>query len=402
MGEERERYRTERIPYGIAYFEEAGFKDTYGGPEGLVFLESHLIRPRERPSDTVLLFMHPIGGGAYLPMVSELAKQGNHVIYCNSRYRGVDSALIMEKVLFDLREAIRDAKERFGYSRVVLAGWSGGGALSLFYQSQAESPTIEATPAGDPVDVSGAGLEPADAILLLAAHPSRHRVLVDSMDPSIEDELQPDVRNRELDLYDAENPNQPPYDSAFLERFAAAQRERNRRITRWVEERLDELRTAGREQDEHAFVVHGTMADPRCLDPAIDPNGREPGRCFLGDPRVVNMSPVGLARFSTLRSWLSQWSADATQADGLAAAARISIPALVIANGADNVCTPRYSNAMFDAIASEDKSLHTIEGANHYYIGADQVEKVREAAAICGDWLAERHLGPYRTVLSGR
>ena len=88
--------------------------------------------------------MHPVGGGAYLPMVTELAKHGNHVIYAGSRYRGVDSALIMEKVVLDLAAAIRDAKDRFGYERVVLAGWSGGGPLSLFYQQQATNPTVAA------------------------------------------------------------------------------------------------------------------------------------------------------------------------------------------------------------------------------------------------------------------
>ena len=81
------------------------------------------------------------------------------------------------------------------------------------------------------------------------------------------------------------------------------------------------------------------------------------------------MGPIGLARFCSLRSWLSQWSADATQADGLAAAGRISIPALVIENEADDVCTPRYSRGMFDALASEDKTIHRVDGANHYYIG---------------------------------
>ena len=51
--------------------------------------------------------------------------------------------------------------------------------------------------------------------------------------------------------------------------------------------------------------------------PAVDPNDREPGTCYLGDPRIVNMGPVGLARFCTLRSWLSQWSFDESRANGV-------------------------------------------------------------------------------------
>ena len=49
---------------------------------------------------------------------------------------------------------------------------------------------------------------------------------------------------------------------------------------------------------ERFFVVHGTMADPRWLNPKVDPNDRPPGRSFLGDPKMVNMMPAGLARYS--------------------------------------------------------------------------------------------------------
>ncbi len=260
--------KIDREPYGIVYTEDAAFKDTYGGLQGMVFLEAQRIVPREVESDTVLMFMHPIGGGTYLPVVSELARQGNHVIYCNSRYRGIDSALLMEKVVLDLGAAIADAKKRFGYDKVVLAGWSGGGALSLFYQRQAVEPTITQTPAGDPLDLTSAGLQPAAGLLLLAAHPSRHRVLVDSIDPSIRDESNPEDRDPALDLYSGRI--EPPYDPEFLAEYRAAQLARNRRISAWVRDELERLRTAGHGDEERGFVVHGTMADPRFLDATLD------------------------------------------------------------------------------------------------------------------------------------
>ena len=81
--------------------------------------------------------------------------------------------------------------------------------------------------------------------------------------------------------------------------------------------RLAELKAGGREHDEHCFVVQGTMADPRWLDPSVDPNGRRPGWTYLGDPRLVNDGPVGLARYTSLRSWLSQWSYDDAQVDSV-------------------------------------------------------------------------------------
>ena len=36
------RHAIERQAYGIAYREQAAFKDTYGGVEGIVFLEAHI------------------------------------------------------------------------------------------------------------------------------------------------------------------------------------------------------------------------------------------------------------------------------------------------------------------------------------------------------------------------
>jgi len=246
----------DRIPYLVAYQNNSAVRDVYGGIAELVVLESYLLKPRHRASDTVLVFMHPIGGGAYLPMINALARAGHHVIYCNSRFRGTDSALLMEKVVEDLGECIRDAKERLGYTKVVLAGWSGGGSLSAFYQQQAQRPTVTASPSGDGPDLTQLGLIPADGIMLLAAHISRHGTMTEWLDASILDETDPTRRDPELDLYDPANPNQPPYTAEFLERYRSAQIARNRRI--------DALRRQKRPEPED--LPWGPEAEPHQED----------------------------------------------------------------------------------------------------------------------------------------
>jgi alpha-beta hydrolase superfamily lysophospholipase len=378
----------ERIPYLIMFDDRGPYKDTYAGEIGRVVLKSHLLRPESKSSDTVTLFMHPVGGGEYLPMPIALAKAGHHVIYCQSRYPNNDSALIMEKVAMDMAACVRDAKERLGYEKVVLAGWSGGGSLSLFYQSQAENPTVTATPAGDPPDLTRQDFIPADGIMLLAAHVGRSHTLTHWMDASILDESDPEKKDPELDLYDALNPNQPPYTPEFVARYRDAQFARNRRITAWVHEKLGSFRATGKPHQEFGFVVHGTMADPKWLDPTIDPNDRKPRWCFLGEPEVVNNGPVGLARFCTLRSWLSQWSYDESNADGIRCAAHVSIPALVLGNSADDGCTPADTNGLHDALASTDKERVEIQGANHYYFG--QPDHLKEAVSKAGAWLESK------------
>ena len=378
----------ERIPYLIFYQDKSPFKETYGGPLDFGALKSHHLKPANPRCNTVILFMHPVGGGEYLPMVVALAKAGFPVIYCQSRYSGNDSALIMEKVAIDMGNCIRHAKTELGYDKVILAAWSGGGSLSLFYQSQAEQPSIRQTPAGDPVDLTIQDFIPADGLMILAAHVSRAHTLTEWMDASILDESDPDQKDPELDLYNPANPNQAPYSDDFLARYRAAQIARNRRITGWVKDKLTALKSAGREHDEFGFVVHGTMADPRWLDPAVDPNERKPNWCYLGDPQVVNNGPVGLARFCTLRSWLSQWSYDDSNADGVRCAASISVPTLVVGNTADDACTPSHTQRLFDAIAHDNKERHDIEGATHYYFG--QPDKLAAAVAVCDDWLTRK------------
>jgi hypothetical protein len=220
------------------------------------------------------------------------------VLCAASRYAKNDTAAIMEKVVIDQGAYIRHAKQTLGYKFVILGGWSGGGSLALFYQSEAENPTITETPAGDPVDLTKAELMPADAVTLLAAHVSRAVTLTEWMDASVRDEADPDDRDAGLDLYDPANANQPPYDAGFLATYRDAQIARNRRITAWVFDMLETLMKRGGAELERGFVVHRTMADPRWLDTTLEPNDRQANWCYLGNPATVNVGPVGLARFN--------------------------------------------------------------------------------------------------------
>lgn len=375
----------------LTYDENAPFVETYGfsGNQGAVNLEGIRIRPKGAESDTLLVFMHPASTLQLLPVPRDCAASGAHVLCAGSRYARNDTAGILEKVLLDLGAYIRHAKTVWGYTKIVLVGWSGGGSLALFYQSQAEHPTITHTPAGDPVDLVSARLPPADAVIFQAAHISRARLLLDIIDPSVLVEDDPDQRDVSLDIYSPDGPK-PPYDPAFIARYRTAQMDRMDRITTWVKATLEELSHRGGAEVERGFITHRTLADPRFLDGTLDPNDRRIGWCYLGNPETVNTGPVGLARFSTLRAWLSQWSVQDSRADGVACAARMSAPLLVIENSADDAVPQTHCLEVFQAAASSDKTMTVIEGATHYYAG--QPEKLRQATTTILDWLAARDL----------
>ena len=383
----------ERIPVVVTFSERARMVETYGfaGSQGLTVLEGQRFLPRDRPSDTVFLFMHPATTLNMLPMPAALASAGLHVMCCGSRYAKNDSALIMEKVVYDLGAYVRYAKENLGYRNVVLVGWSGGGSLSLFYQAQAETPTITETPAGDPFDLKDAALLPADGIIFIAAHLSRAETLTEWIDPSLRDETNPDLRKIDLDIYNVDCPNQPPYTPEFVNAFRTEQVARNRRISTWVLEMLDKLRRKNDGELERAFIVHRTNCDVRWLDDKIDPNGRRPNWCFLGDPRIANSAPAGLARYSSLRSWLSQWSYDHSNARGVKNAELIRFtPVLQIVNGADDAVPATHNPAIKAALATSDKEYVEIAGASHYYGG--QPEQLAQCVATVIDWSGRKGL----------
>jgi pimeloyl-ACP methyl ester carboxylesterase len=376
----------------IQYAETAKFTEVYGfsGSQGMVNCEGVRFVPKGKPSKTLAVFMHPATTLQLLPVPQALARSGVHVLCAGSRFAKNDAPLIMEKVVLDLGAYIRHAKEKWGYEKILLCGWSGGGSLCLFYQSQAEKPSITRTPAGDEVNLRDARLIPADAFLFQAAHLSRARIFSEWIDPSVIDELDPDTRDLEQDIYNPKCPNQPPYSPEFVLRFRKAQLARMRRRTTWVKESLERLKKLNTDEMERGFVTYRTLCDPRFMDPSIEPNDRKPRWTFMGKPETANTGPVGLARFSTLRAWLSQWSVDDSNADGPKCAASVTVPLLAVENSADDAVPQPHARIIHDAAASRDKTFRVIKGATHYYQG--QPELLKQAVELCVGWMDKQRL----------
>lgn len=374
--------------FPLRYEEPRASGEIYGfaGSQGMVHIDATLMRPVNKPAKTLVVFMHPTAAQHILPMPKALAQMGYHVLCAQNRYFRNDTALIFEKTILDLGAHIRHAKEVLGYEKIVLMGWSGGGPLITFYQSQAENPTITHTPAGDTVNVAGACLIPGDAVVFQAASISRAQILADYIDPSVLDELNPGERDRNLDIYDASN--QPPYSADFVAIYRAAQLARVRRITAWVKAQIQDLKERGTSEQERCFVTHRTMADLRWFDLSVDPNERKPGISFVGDPRAANNGPIGFARFSSLRSWLSQWSIDDSNANAEECVKHIRAPFFAIENGGDDGAPAEHMRRVYAAAVSEGKQRHFVPGANHYYAG--QPELLTEACAALTSWLDGR------------
>ena len=100
----------------ISYAETSQFTETYGfaGSQGAVNLEGIRFLPEGKPSDTLLVYMHPASTLQLLPMPRAMVRHGVHVLCAASRYPKNDTSLIMEKVAADLGAWVRHAKEDLG------------------------------------------------------------------------------------------------------------------------------------------------------------------------------------------------------------------------------------------------------------------------------------------------
>lgn len=343
-------------------------------------------RRRQTTSDTVAVFVHPTSNFMGHYALAPLAELGVDAVGLTTRFIGNDSALTMESCVVDVGSAIAHLRD-IGYERVVLVGNSGGGGLAALYQSQAELPTIRATPAGDPPDLTAATLPPADALVMAMAHPGRATVFTEFLDAVVRNEADPFDRDPDLDIFDPRHG--PPFSADFVDKYRAAQITRNRRITAWVRERLTWLNDhapagpSGARVHDLPFVVHGTCADPRALDLALEPSDRE-ATTLWGDPWVANFQPATLGHLTSLRAWLSQWSIDDSRSNAYVELSRVGVPVLVIYGTADTAAFPSHAKRMFDAIGHDRRELVAIVGADHYFRG--QPALAREMCEHIARW----------------
>jgi pimeloyl-ACP methyl ester carboxylesterase len=314
-------------------------------------------------------------------LADSMATRGIGFLGWNTRFRGFESSFLLDHALVDIGVGVRWLREVQGVDTVVLLGNSGGGSLMAAYQSQAVDPNV--TPLEGMRPAAGlTELIPADGYVAAAAHPGRPEVLTAWMDAAVVNENDPVATDPDLDLFN--EANGPPYSPEFLARYRAAQTARNHAITDWAEMELKRVRAVG--FSDRPFTVMRTWADPRMVDPSIEPTKREANLCYAGIPAKANRSAHGIAAACTLRNWLGMWSLRVAQTRAEPHLARITCPALVINADADTGIFPSDAQRIYDALAGTDKAQFSIE-TDHYFTtpGARS-----EQADTIAKWISNR------------
>lgn len=310
-----------------------------------------------------------------------LATRGIGFLGWNTRFRGFESSFLLDHALVDIGVGVRWLREVQSIETVVLLGNSGGGSLMAAYQAQAVHHHV--TPLEGMRPAAGlTGLPPADGYVASAAHPGRPDVLTAWMDASVTDENDALSTDPDLDLFDERNG--PPYTADFVDRYRAAQIARNEAITDWAETELKRVQAAG--YSDRPFTVMRTWADPRMVDPTLEPTKRQPNMCYAGPPIKANRSAHGIAASCTLRNWIGMWSLRHAQTRAEPHLALIDCPALVINAEQDTGVYPSDAKRIYDALASPDKTQLSID-TDHYFStpGARS-----EQADTIAKWIAKR------------
>jgi hypothetical protein len=316
------------------------------------------------PGPVAAIVIHPTSNFMAHYLLEPVARRGIAMLGLNTRYLGSDVSLLLERAIQDLGAGMRWLREQ-GYERILLIGNSGGGALVSLYQAQAEHLDITATPAGDPIALDPQDLPPAHGVLLSAAHRGRAHLMRNWIDPAVIDEDDAVSADPDIDMF---NPaNGPSYSAEFLTRYRAGQAARVERLEAWAFARLRQLRALPDGPRDMAFVIHRTLADPRCLDPTIDPNDRAPGTTVWGAPRVQNQAANSMGRFTTLTAFLSQW-APCSRGDGPACIARTSVPIALAEHTADASTFPSDHEAWAAAAGGRLRRFR-LDGGTHYLLG---------------------------------
>ena len=386
----------------------------YEAADGLP-LSGVLYRPPTRDPDVVVLAMHPRVDFTRHYLAPALLSAGYAFCGANTRYLHNDADALHERMLLDVAGTIAHLRAR-GFRKTVLLGNSGGGALFAFYLAQAgraAGDRLERAPSGDRVPLRETDMPAADGLVLLAAHLGEGVFLLDRLDPSVVDEADPTAVNPRLDMYDPANGYRPMaegpsrYAPAFVAEFRAAQRARCERIDRVALTACQEAAywraqlKAGRQPplvvrralQRRYLLIYRTLADPRYLDPALDPSERPPGSIFsFGRDPIVGNYGEGVGRVMSARGWLSTWSGLSSNAALERTLPGVTVPTLVIAALADTDIYPAECRRAFEAAGASDKTYAGLSGAGHYLepVGDVPDPRARVADELLLPWLRAR------------
>ncbi len=361
----------------------------------------------------------------------ELAKRGYRTL-CG---QVSDPGATLDQKMLDIKKAVQFLKAYEGIEKVVLMGHSGGATLMSAYQAAAEK-GISAYKAAHMLYKSQLSEEliPADAMLILDSNWGNGAMTLFSVDPAVIEEGNGIKLDPELDMFNPRNGFDPQgceYSKEFLDRFFAAQRDRNNAIIKHALDRLTLIEQGkGNYNDDEPFCPTATgqikpMNKLINVDISLFSHTKEAHtllhkdgsatteivRCLRTPAGMGGHSPtpsVRAASITTVRSYLSNRAVIAGEnyrmnPDGAVDihwddtydctsgnVKNINAPMLIM--GMTGSYEYLAAEGIFNNSASRDKTLMFMEGAGHNFdTRGPEAEKYGDTQKVvfdtCDTWL---------------
>lgn len=207
----------------------------------------------------------------------QLAQRGYTVLCVKSQYAD-QAAADWDDLALDVSASVTYLRGLPTVHKVVLVGWSGGGAIMSYYQNVAENglAACQAAARLDPCGDDLANMPPADGVVLLDAIPGIAFSDLTALDASVTDESDLRQTDQSLDMFAAQNGYTPDassdYSQAFVDRYLAGQAKR-------------ESGLVGQAQELHKQIANGAG---QYSNTAPMPVGRDSARIWEADSRLLS------------------------------------------------------------------------------------------------------------------
>lgn len=215
-------------------------------------------------SKIAILVMHSDEDYLTFSINREMAKRGYRVLAASVS----DKSMSLDNKILEAKLAVEYLRAYDGVEKVILMGHSGGATLMSAYQALAENGVEIFQDDEKLIKVSDdlAGLPGADGVMLLDSNWGNGAMSLFCIDPAVVDETNSQLLDPELNLFNPDNgfiPGGSIYSDEFVERFFRGQRDRSNRLIDTALGRRDLIeRGDGNYIDDEPYVVSG-MAQSR-------------------------------------------------------------------------------------------------------------------------------------------
>jgi hypothetical protein len=263
----------------------------------------------------------------------QLAQRGFTVLCVKSEF-SQQAAVSWDALALDVAASVKYLRATSTVKKVVLVGYSGGGAIMSYYQNVAQNglAACQAPERLDPCSSALAGMSPADGVVLLDAIPGIAFSDLTALDASVVNEQNLRAGNEALDMFAAQNGYQPngssDYTPAFVNRYTAGQGSREDRLIAQAQQLETEIRRGSGQYSNDAPMPVG-RDDARIWEADLQLLSHTQGRYPLispehpngGAPQVVDSVRVTSADPASNAEWDSRKG-------GFSAASFLSVGAL--------------------------------------------------------------------------